>query len=207
MTLVFSALAPDIHRRLELASAGSVTGAQGADNTLQTHADLDRALEWCENQLLRGGGAGDSPAEALAQMEARSQALIRTLVADMAPFLERAEYPIGHVLWYAGDPSPDMYYVESGELQLFAGKSDDAGKRVAVIPAGEIVGINGYYLQESRPATMRVTQPCVLQRLSDTSMQRMAKEVPDLTARLERYLLVVQSRLLLRSFRSAAKAI
>jgi SulP family sulfate permease len=201
VTLVFSALAPEIRQRLELAS----DGAQGADNILQTQADLDHALEWCENRLLHGG-AGDSPAEALAQMEARDQALIRTLVADMAPFLERVEYPVGHVLWYAGDPSPDMYYVESGELQLFAGKSDDAAKRVAVVSAGDFIGINGFYLQESRPATMRVTQPCVLQRLSDTAMQRMAKQGPELITRLERYLLVAQTRLLVRSFQSADKA-
>jgi CRP-like cAMP-binding protein len=139
-------------------------------------------------------------------MEARDQALIHTLVADMAPFLERVEYPVGHVLWYAGDPSPDMYYVESGELQLFAGKSDDAATRVAVVAAGDFIGINGFYLQESRPATMRVTQPCVLQRLSDTAMQRMAQESPALTMRLERYLLVAQTRLLVRSFQSADKA-
>jgi SulP family sulfate permease len=205
VTLVFSALAPDVRRRLELASVGSVTDAQGADNSLRTHADLDQSLEWCENQLLRGGGAGDSPTEALALLEAEGQALIQTLVADMAPFLERAEFPAGHVLWHAGDPSREMYYVESGELQLFAGNREDTGKRVAVIAAGEIVGINGFYLREGRPATMRVTQLCVLQRLSDTAMQRMASQVPDLTTRLERYLLVVQSRLLVRSFHSVDK--
>ena len=201
VTLVFSALAPEIRQRLELAS----DGAQGADNILQTHADLDHALEWCENRLLHGG-AGDSPAEALAQMEARDQELIRTLVADVAPFLERVEYPVGHVLWYAGDPSPDMYYIESGELQLFAGKSDDAGKRVAVVTSGDIIGVNGFYLQESRPATMRVTQSCVLQRLSDAAMQRMEQEAPALAVRLKHYLLVAQTRLLVRSFQSADKA-
>jgi CRP-like cAMP-binding protein len=99
-----------------------------------------------------------------------------------------------------------MYYIESGELQLFAGKSDDAGKRVAVVTSGDIIGVNGFYLQEPRPATMRVTQPCVLQRLSDTAMQRMAQESPALTMRLERYLLVAQTRLLVRSFQSADKA-
>jgi len=205
VTLVFSELAPEIRRRLELASDGAAAGSQGADNSLQTHADLDRALEWCEDRLLRGD-AGDSPVETLGQMEARDQALIRTLVADMAPFLERVEYPVGHVLWYAGDPSPDMYYVESGELQLFVGKSDDGGKRVAVVAAGDFIGINGFYLQESRPATMRVTQPCVLQRLSDTAMQRMTQDSPGLAMRLDRYLLVAQTRLLVRSFQSADKA-
>jgi len=203
VTLVFSALTPEIRRRLDLAS--DVAGAQGENNILQTYADLDCALEWCENRLLHSG-AGDSPAEALAQREARDQTLIHTLVADMAPFLERVEYPVGHALWNAGDPSPDMYYVESGELQLFAGKSDDGGKRVAVVAAGDFIGINGFYLQESRPATMRVTQPCVLQRLSDTAMQRMAQDSPALAMRLERYLLVAQTRLLARSFQSADKA-
>jgi SulP family sulfate permease len=56
--LVFSALAPEIRRRLDLAS----DGAQGANNILQTQADLDRALEWCEGRLLHGGaGADGSP--------------------------------------------------------------------------------------------------------------------------------------------------
>jgi SulP family sulfate permease len=202
VTLVFSALAPEIRQRLELASDGA--GAQGVDNIPQAHADLDQALQWCEDRLLRG--EGDKSVGLLAQMEARDQALIRALVADMAPFLERVEYPVGHVLWYAGDPSPDMYYIESGELQLFAGKSDDAGKRVAVVTSGDIIGVNGFYLQESRPATMRVTQSCVLQRLSDAAMQRMEQEAPALAVRLKHYLLVAQTRLLVRSFQSADKA-
>jgi CRP-like cAMP-binding protein len=99
-----------------------------------------------------------------------------------------------------------MYYIESGELQLFAGKSDDAGKRVAVVAAGDIIGVNGFYLREPRPATMRVTQACVLQRLSDTAMQRMEQEAPALAMRLKHYLLVAQTRLLVRSFQSADKA-
>ena len=151
-------------------------------------------------------GESDKLVEPLEQMEARDRALIRTLVADMTPFCERVEYPVGHVLWYAGDPSPDMYYVESGELQLFTSKSDVAGKRVAVVTAGDIIGVNGFYLQEARPATMRVTQPCVLQRVSDAAMQRLAQEAPALAVRLEHYLLVQQTRLLVRSFRSADKA-
>ncbi|MCX7429723.1 MAG: SulP family inorganic anion transporter [Planctomycetia bacterium] len=204
VTLVFSELAPEIRRRLELASDGTAAGLQGADNSLQTYADLDRALEWCEDRLLRG--ESDKLVEPLEQMEARDRALIRTLVADMTPFCERVEYPVGHVLWYAGDPSPDMYYVESGELQLFTSKSDVAGKRVAVVTAGDIIGVNGFYLQEARPATMRVTQPCVLQRVSDAAMQRLAQEAPALAVRLEHYLLVQQTRLLVRSFRSADKA-
>ena len=205
-TLVFSGLAPDIRRRLEVASAGPETGGPGADNGVQVHADLDGALAWCENRLLRGEGDDDASVEALAQMEDQDRALIRTLVADMVHFLERAEFPAGHVLWRAGDPSPDMYYVESGELQLFAGNGDDAGKRVAELGAGDIIGVSGFYLQESRPATMRVTQPCVLQRLSGSAMQRMEQEAPELATRLERYLLVAQTRLLVRSFQSADKA-
>ena len=204
VTLVFSELAPEIRRRLELASDGAAAGSHGADNILQSHADLDRALEWCEERLLRG--ESETSVEALEQMEACDRVLIRTLIADMKPFCERDEYPVGHVLWYAGDPSPDMYYVESGELQLFTGKSDEAGKRVAVVTSGDIIGVNGFYLQEARPATMRVTQPCVLQRLSAAAMQRMAQEAPALAVRLEHYLLVEQTRLLVRSFRSADKA-
>ena len=37
-------------------------------------------------------------------------------------------------------------------------------------------------------------------------MQRMEQEAPELATRLERYLLVAQTRLLVRSFQSADKA-
>ena len=203
-TLVYSALAPMIVRRLRYSTANPAIAAQGSVSGVQIHADLDQALEWCENELLRSESAEDDGA--LAHVEARDQALIRIIVDDMEPFLERVAYPLGHVLWRVGDPSPDMYFVESGELQLFAGKDGVAGQRLAVVAAGNFIGVNGYYLQETRPATMRVTQACVLQRLSDSAMQHMAEQAPGLTLRLERYLLVAQTQLLVRSFQSSYSA-
>jgi len=202
VTLILSALSPSILSQLEAMVGPLRNQNAAADSGFLILPDADQALQWCENRLLGISDTDAARPEGLVAMEELDQACVRALVADMADYLERGEFLADQILWHPGDVSLDMYYVESGELELFVQAANGLSKRLAVIGAGDMIGVNGLYLQQPRPAYMKTSAACVLHRLSRSAMERMAERSPDVLARLDRYLLINQTRLLVRTYQA-----
>lgn len=107
---------------------------------LLTFPELDRALEWCESQLLRERPMG----EAAASVELAAQQLCEGLSADDLAALERLvtkeSFAQGEFVFRMGAPSDRVYFVTSGEVSVVAEMPDGRLKRLSTSSAGMSFG-------------------------------------------------------------------
>jgi sulfate permease, SulP family len=81
-----------------------------------------------------------------------------------------------------------MYFVESGHVTTNLQVSPDRFIRLRSMGAGSTVGEMGLYLKTPRTATVFVTEPSVLYRLSDKSLKLIEQKDPDLASLLHRWI-------------------
>ena len=159
-----------------LLADGGITDARPSQSTL--FEDLDRALEWCESSLLQEADLLDADRVDLEEQLAQ-HAIIRGEDARAAQaFLERMETKVGDTIFKQGDESDSLYFVESGRVEVLL--RDEAGHvlRLRSMTAGAVIGEVGFYLGNARSASIVVTEPGVLRRLSHEALRRMETTAP-----------------------------
>ena len=178
-TLAFTELPKSVSRQLERGGCLDKEASKpppAARPAAAVFEDLDRGLEWCENQIL---GAA-SPDEIAPESE-------RALVDRLHDYLERIEAPEGYDLYRRGDASDDLILIESGEVVAWIEVEEGRSKRLRTMGAGSVVGEAGLYLGQPRSASVRASRPSVLHRLSADSLRRMTRDAPELAAALHQY--------------------
>lgn len=140
--------------------------------------DLDRALEWCENILLKEAELLDAE-RVIFEQQLAQHAIIRGKDASAAQaFLERMETKVGDTIFSQGDESDSLYFIESGRVDVLL--RDETGQvlRLRSMTAGAVIGEVGFYLGKARSASIVVTEAGVLQRLNHEALRRMEEEAP-----------------------------
>ena len=80
---------------------------EGSDGGVRWFPELDRAVEWCEDQILLARSiALEEPHLPLAERLARAFASVEA--SKLMPYLEKMEVPAGHVLLRQDDPPDSM---------------------------------------------------------------------------------------------------
>ncbi|MCO6452554.1 MAG: SLC26A/SulP transporter family protein [Caldilineales bacterium] len=178
--VVIAGLRPELELRLRTAGLFDVDSAH-----VHLFPDLDRALEWCEAELLAASSeeATDHGMDIVTQLRrfidrpAQMQILLS--------YLHREEYGPGAYLIQQNDEPDDMFLIESGEVTVLLRSSD--GKppiRLQTIHGGNVVGEMGFYLDIRRTAAVVVDAPTIAYRLRKQDLQRMQQEQPDVAATL-----------------------
>jgi SulP family sulfate permease len=170
--LVFSSV-PDVVRK-QLARGGVVP----TEGVVRFEPDLDHGLQWCEEGLLQSAAAA----------EVASGDGIGRLPARLVPYLERRTVPEGTVLIRQGDPSDDLFVLESGRLRVELTTPEGTRMRLSSVSSGVVVGEVALYLRAPRTADVVAETECVVQRLSRASIDQMEVAEPDLAAALHRWL-------------------
>lgn len=154
-----------------------VASAIGRDRMF---ADLDRALEWCENHIL----AADSPAHAVgAEHLIESMDLTRGLDARECGILQaeliRREYPPGATVFVEGTAGDALYIISRGaasvRLHLGEGESDI---RLVTFSAGTLFGEMALLDREPRSATVTADEPLSCYLLERDRFERLLVEHP-----------------------------
>jgi SulP family sulfate permease len=183
-TLAFTELPRSVSRQLERGGCldrAATTPPPGrlpraARPSAAVFEDLDRGLEWCENQVL-----GAVPEDEIAPESERA------LVHRLRDYLERIEAPAGYDLYRRGDLADDLVLIESGEVVAWIEVDEGRSKRLRTMGAGSVVGEAGLYLGQPRSASVRTSRPSVLHRLTAASLRRMTRDAPELAAALHQY--------------------
>jgi len=173
MELLVSNASP--HLQPMLVDAGIV---EGRPDKPALFDDLDRALEWCENILLKEAELLDTERVTFEQQLAQ-HAIIRGKDASAAQaFLERMETKVGDTIFSQGDESDSLYFIESGRVDVLL--RDEAGHvlRLRSMTAGAVIGEVGFYLGKARSASIVVTEGGLLQRLSHEALRQMEETAP-----------------------------
>lgn len=169
-TLVLSAFPEDRRAAVEAEGIGAATGSR-----VRFMADLDHALEWCEEHVL--GEHGDPSARTAADLPV-------ALAEGLAPYLETVELGPGTVVMRQGEASQDMYFLRSGRVTVRL----EGGQRLKTYGPGTIVGEVAMFLDTPRSATVVTTEQTTLHRLTRADLDRMTAETPSLAAAFHRYL-------------------
>jgi glutaminase len=118
-----------------------------------TFADLDAALEWCENRFLADAGLATRPDEALPLAR---HALCRGLDDDqlrrLEPLLVRERFAPGQRIVGRGDPADKIYLLARGEVSVTVALAGARPLRLSTLSAGMAFGELAVILGGTRSA-------------------------------------------------------
>lgn len=140
--------------------------------------DLDHALEHCENILLQRANLLDTAQITVEQQLAQHVQLTSRDAHALRQGLDQIEAAPGDAIFQQGDPADALYFIESGRVDVLLGFQTDRVLRLRSMTAGTVIGEVGFYLKQSRSASVVVTEAAVLQRLSYESLRRMETTAP-----------------------------
>jgi sulfate permease, SulP family len=100
--------------------------------------------------------------------------------------LEAREIEAGEELIRQGQPSDDVYLLESGTLTAQFTGEEGSPVRLRTMGPGIVVGEVGMYTGGARTASIVAEEPSRLLRLSRSALERMERQDPDLAAAIHR---------------------
>ncbi len=197
ITLVLTHVSADARQQFEQAGLFQ----EGAEVGL--FPDLDYALEWCENQLLTESGVGE-----VTHLIERLQRQLRHAMPGLKDvhrvtrYLERQDVPQGRYLMRMGDRACEMYFVETGMVDVQLESENRQCVRLRSFRGGTTVGEIGLYLGTPRTASVVAVRPSVVYRLSVESLECMRREDPEAAAMLHEWIAHVLAERLATSNRT-----
>jgi SulP family sulfate permease len=174
--LVFTDLSPLIENQLRQGGLGASPGEK-----IHSFIDLDRGVEWCEDQLVAAHEFTEpSPAPLAIQL----QHLVKddALAAALLPYLRPINLAKGQHLFLRDDPSDGLYFLESGRVSVVFDLSDGTVTRRRTYTEGTILGEMGFYSNLPRSASVVADEPSRLHFLSQEAFAQMEANDPPLVA-------------------------
>ena len=138
--------------------------------------DIDRGLEFLEEELLAWPSCGLAEAPAAFDGADREPALVDGLAA----YAERRAFDPGEALIGQGDASEDVFIVRSGWIAVVVDGPNGEKIRLRRAGPGTVVGEIAFILRRPRTASAIADTAVVADRLSPAALARMAAEDPHL---------------------------
>jgi glutaminase len=164
--------------RLLRALEEEIAGREG-EGLLRTLPDLDRALEWCENQLL----ADICPAEtgeravALADHDA-CRGLDAAELTQFEQILERRSFPAGALIVRRGDQADAVFLLVRGEASVAIDLPGGRLRRLATLSAGRTFGELAVVQGGPRTADVQADTPVECWVLATAAFERLGRTHP-----------------------------
>jgi SulP family sulfate permease len=181
VTMVWSDLSDDV---LEQMKRGNLVQAESDSFSIQP--SLDHALEWCENKIL----AKEKEEEKVDFAQNVLTSMKRSFpgIKRVQEYMEMAEIETGEYIIKQGDPSNDLFFIESGLVTVEFEMANGNKMRLRSVKSGATLGEVTLYLGGLRSASVKAEQPSKVYRLSSKNLKKMQKEDPALAALLHEWL-------------------
>lgn len=176
MKLVLTNLSPAI--RTQLKRGGCLLPD---DPVCKVFPDLDRGLEWCENDLLG----------VLPLRRARILPLLiqlkdifaqREQASEFISYLEEWEAEPGDIIFQQGQTTDALHLIESGQVTLFVAGQQGQTRRIQSLGIGNMVGELDFFHHATYQTTAIVDAESTLYRLTCDRFKDMQKEHPEVAA-------------------------
>lgn len=167
-TLVLAGLSPGLRRQF---SRGGIEEEAGV---VRFATDLDRAAEWCEEQICAAADVAERSLTDYLQDIVPGEATRR-----LVGYLERLPVSQGEHLLHQGAEADDLFFIESGQLTAQLESADAAPMRLETMQGGRAVGELGFYLGTRRSAAVVADRPSVVYRLTQATLARIEHEDPE----------------------------
>ena len=180
--IVFSQMPPRVERVLRVSGI-----LRTGDGVSEVFANLDSALEWCEEQLLN---ELMSPEDALRSTEEWLAGEIgsKELLARLLTRLEKVDYQAGAPLFTQGEQGDSLYLLYAGRVTVLYTTPESAQLRLRSLVGHTVVGEMGLYRTMPRGASVRADVPTAAYRLSRMAMQEMEQHDPELASAFHRFI-------------------
>jgi SulP family sulfate permease len=139
--------------------------------------ELDRALGWCEDQILAGTTIDANTSLAGFESWLQSQLGADVRASELVNYLERKDVGAQQILYREGEPADTIDLVAFGDIVI---DLKEKGVRVRRIVTHSVVGEMGFYRRSVRSATVSADGPTILFTLTRSSFERMRQERPGL---------------------------
>jgi len=178
---------PAVRMLEQLGTALNMVGRTLVLAETQGEPDVDVALEWCEERILRSVGAPSVPAITDVGDHELLAGLDEVEVAAVTAALRHHRLAAGEVLFKQGDSADGVFFILSGGLtvQLDGGDgTDNSARRLARLGVGLAVGEMALTGDTVRSADVVADHDTVLVELSTAAVAELAAEHPGLTTHL-----------------------
>ncbi len=166
---------------------------------IQEFGDLDRGLEWCEEQLLDERRAPRAAAPKTALQHLADALPDHCSLTDVLAYLSEVIFGVGDELIRQGDASRDMFFLERGNVSVYLKPASGEAFRIRQTGPGTVLGELGFYRSAPRSASVVAETAGTAYRLTTESLQRMETEHPELAAALHRFIADLLAERLLRT--------
>jgi sulfate permease, SulP family len=155
-------------------------------------ADLDRALESCEQKVIETHRAEVNEKPSLRAWLA--EALSDAEHADrLAGYCRRLEVDAGGVIARQGEPAASMHFILEGRVGIIVDTDDGRAMRVRSLGRHTTIGEMGLITQRPRSATIKAETASVLYELTADDYERIKREEPALSQALLAYVVGVMA--------------
>ena len=183
-TIVLADLAPEMERLFR--------AAKFISNEVVIAADLDRALEACEQKIIELHQLPDRDSRTFRVWLA--EALGDPLLGDgLAPHCRRLDIKAGEVIAREGEPATSMHFILAGRVGITVDTADGRTTRLRSLGQHTTVGEMGLFSRQSRSATIVAETASVLYELDTEAFERIRQEDPALSQALLGYVLRVMA--------------
>lgn len=151
-------------------------------------ADLDHALEGCEDALLKDAAPLPAGSDITRHLEAILGSHPR--LPDLAAAMQTLLLDPGRTLIRAGEAADDVFVVGEGRVKIQVTLPDGRVLRLRTMTAGAVVGEVAFYLDGARTADVIVETAATVFRLTRGDLERLEREDSDLAVLFHRLLAV-----------------
>lgn len=155
--------------------------------------DLDRGLEWYEQQILQQY----HQLEASPNFQTPAASLSSHLKADFSDpeqvdrlmsCLQVCQLEADEYLFHQGDPFDGLYFVASGQVSVVLELDDRQTKRIRTYTVGNTIGEIGLYRKTLRIASVIADKPSTLYFLSTLTFEKIEASEPLLASNIHRFI-------------------
>ena len=144
--------------------------------------DIDRAIEWAEDDLLEKHASVDA-----AELPLESISILRDFTAAqiglLASHLKRVDMPADHIVFTQGDPGSDLFLVTRGHASVYL--TTEVGRvRLVTFAPGSVFGELAILDHGPRSATVTADEPMAAFSLSTTAFASLRDRDPDVAIKL-----------------------
>lgn len=170
--LLFTHLSPEIAEQIQ--RSGLI---KEDDPICLIFPDLDRGVEWCENQIL----------ESISWRRKKSLPLVLQLeswfphapqIVEIATYLEEIDLAAGNTLFCEGEAAIALYIIEFGQVTVWSQANQATAKRLQTLGAGSFVGEMDFFSNTAHQTTAIADMPSTIHQLTRTALANMQTENP-----------------------------
>jgi sulfate permease, SulP family len=149
--------------------------------SFNTFPDLDRAVEYYENKVLKEHNIDHNTSLSLQEM------LLpifekEELITKFTGFLEEKTVAPGEYIFKFGEQADGLFIIGSGIMSAILPTEKEKSMRLRTVEAGTIIGEVGAYTKSTRTASVVAETRTTLYHLSEASFVKLKKQEPEMAS-------------------------